>query len=681
MADGDSMCAVCEQRLEKARFHYGGISCYSCRAFFRRNTQRDELPLCKGESRCAITAAVRKQCAACRYDKCLRIGMRPELVLDDDEKKTRFRKFLSKKQGDNDPDDGRASVMERNNSLSPSYDHENSGTPGPIRDRPSFHSPITHPEQAMRLADPSLPHAMRMADPSLPHNPLLYNTRMSPPIIQNSAITKVVAAKSTTCLYERPMTEVKTEVNIIQNCSTSYSQNTSMNTFDNYNYLFKKNTFHTFQGEQLPFQMYPDKTQQNALMGAQGENFRNWARFPQYLKTNQNHPSHPDPFYGNQVTYQPHHQQSNQVKALEMHGTKKEDLHCYPGTNTNYSDKNAKSVIRNKEESLPMTCSQPMKELNQISKSLSCEIPSTSSKTYETVLKPKEEEEDYDANGVSTNHSIWFKQFSGEELIQRYVNKKYGKDMFFNSQSSFLENFCSNQSDFQDSLSKVIKQGTKRKSVIVRAGANKNDGKDADGKGVETELEKLNDSYMSDVIDNALSLIPDASEMLKNFNFDIMQDLYTNEEHCHVERIVSVWQEKWDELSFGQDIVGTYIGFCHNRNEFPAQFFKLINLQIRERCLSFVCSLEEVDQICAEDQIYLFRRNLDNAEMMAYVHSFNQKTWAEELDFVLGTKDKMQWMVGFILTKPSPPYWVVSPQPRVSASVVRHSREETARFI
>eukprot|EP00092_Neocalanus_flemingeri_P008765 GFUD01009438.1.p1 GENE.GFUD01009438.1~~GFUD01009438.1.p1 ORF type:complete len:150 (-),score=17.59 GFUD01009438.1:32-481(-) len=30
--------------------------------------------------------------------------------------------------------------------------------------------------------------------------------------------------------------------------------------------------------------------------------------------------------------------------------------------------------------------------------------------------------------------------------------------------------------------------------------------------------------------------------------------------------------------------------------------------------------------------------------MMAYVHSFNQKTWAEELDFVLGTKDKMQWM-------------------------------------
>ena len=58
-----------------------------------------------------------------------------------------------------------------------------------------------------------------------------------------------------------------------------------------------------------------------------------------------------------------------------------------------------------------------------------------------------------------------------------------------------------------------------------------------------------------------------------------------------------------------------------------------------------MCSLDEIDQICVEDQIFLFRRNLDNAEMMAYLHSFNQKTWTEELEFVLGKNDKMQWMV------------------------------------
>ena len=377
--------------------------------------------------------------------------MRPELVLDDDEKKTRFRKFLSKKQDDHHQDDSRVAGIERSNSMSPSYDHETATTPGPIRDRSSFHSPVTHPDQAIR-----------MTDPSLPHNPLLYNTRMSPPIIQNSAVTKVVAAKSTSYLYDHPITEIKTEENIIQNCSTSYSQNTSMNTYDNYNYFYKKNTFHPFQGEQLPFQMYPDKTQQNSPMNSHGENFRNWARFMKYLKTNQNHPSHPDPFYGNQVSYQLHHQQSTQVKALEMPETKKDHMHCYPYANTNVSEKNAKSVITNttKEESLSMTLSQSRKELNQFSKSLSSETPSTSSKTYQTAMKPKEEQDDYDANGMFTNHCIWGRQFTGEDLIQRYVNKKYGAAMFsFNSQHSFLEKFSSNPSDFQDSLSKVINQG------------------------------------------------------------------------------------------------------------------------------------------------------------------------------------------------------------------------------
>ena len=45
----------------------------------------------------------------------------------------------------------------------------------------------------------------------------------------------------------------------------------------------------------------------------------------------------------------------------------------------------------------------------------------------------------------------------------------------------------------------------KRKSVIVRAGANKE---------TEREIEKLNETNMSDIIDHTLSLIPDAGEML-----------------------------------------------------------------------------------------------------------------------------------------------------------------------
>ena len=59
------------------------------------------------------------------------------------------------------------------------------------------------------------------------------------------------------------------------------------------------------------------------------------------------------------------------------------------------------------------------------------------------------------------------------------------------------------------------------------------------------------------------------------------QDLYTNEEQSHVARLVMLWQEKWDEINFGQNIVNQYIRFCQYRTEFPAEFFKLVNLQIR----------------------------------------------------------------------------------------------------
>ena len=89
-----SCCSVCNVEMPKARFHYGGLSCYSCRAFFRRMTQRDQLARCRFDGSCSLDLADRRSCPPCRYDRCLRAGMRPDLVLDDDDKRKRFRKWL-----------------------------------------------------------------------------------------------------------------------------------------------------------------------------------------------------------------------------------------------------------------------------------------------------------------------------------------------------------------------------------------------------------------------------------------------------------------------------------------------------------------------------------------------------------------------------------------------------------
>ena len=76
------LCRVCEENSASHR-HYGGQSCLSCKAFFRR-----AVTSCKRERVCKFRkipdsealCGVRK-CAACRYKRCRDSGMMPEQVL------------------------------------------------------------------------------------------------------------------------------------------------------------------------------------------------------------------------------------------------------------------------------------------------------------------------------------------------------------------------------------------------------------------------------------------------------------------------------------------------------------------------------------------------------------------------------------------------------------------------
>ena len=92
------ICYVCQEQAKPGSEHlrnYGGIVCYSCRAFWRRSHQKTKSPnfVCKKGGRCPVTVATRRRCKKCRYVRCLRAGMIPEAVLDEDQKKIRFRKL------------------------------------------------------------------------------------------------------------------------------------------------------------------------------------------------------------------------------------------------------------------------------------------------------------------------------------------------------------------------------------------------------------------------------------------------------------------------------------------------------------------------------------------------------------------------------------------------------------
>jgi len=81
-------CSVCGD-MAPDHMHYGGIVCFSCRAFFRRSVDKSSNYQCLEGMNCTIDVGSRRSCQFCRFQKCLRAGMKPTWVLSEEEKKQR----------------------------------------------------------------------------------------------------------------------------------------------------------------------------------------------------------------------------------------------------------------------------------------------------------------------------------------------------------------------------------------------------------------------------------------------------------------------------------------------------------------------------------------------------------------------------------------------------------------
>ncbi|XP_033734560.1 estrogen-related receptor gamma-like [Pecten maximus] len=72
------ICLVCGDIA--SGYHYGVSSCEACKAFFKRTIQGNIEYSCPANGDCEITKRRRKACQACRFQKCLRVGMLREGV-------------------------------------------------------------------------------------------------------------------------------------------------------------------------------------------------------------------------------------------------------------------------------------------------------------------------------------------------------------------------------------------------------------------------------------------------------------------------------------------------------------------------------------------------------------------------------------------------------------------------
>ncbi|XP_075255546.1 uncharacterized protein LOC142348187 isoform X2 [Convolutriloba macropyga] len=67
------LCPICGD--VSSGHHYGIDCCESCKGFFRRVVQQKQSYQCKFSGNCEITKETRRNCAACRYHRCVQLGM------------------------------------------------------------------------------------------------------------------------------------------------------------------------------------------------------------------------------------------------------------------------------------------------------------------------------------------------------------------------------------------------------------------------------------------------------------------------------------------------------------------------------------------------------------------------------------------------------------------------------
>ncbi|KAM9214658.1 nuclear receptor subfamily 1 group I member 3 [Leptosomus discolor] len=78
----EKVCAVCGDRA--TGYHFHAMTCEGCKGFFRRSVIKGVRFTCPFARSCPVTKAKRRQCQACRLQKCLNVGMRKDMIMSEE---------------------------------------------------------------------------------------------------------------------------------------------------------------------------------------------------------------------------------------------------------------------------------------------------------------------------------------------------------------------------------------------------------------------------------------------------------------------------------------------------------------------------------------------------------------------------------------------------------------------
>lgn len=79
--ESEESCPICGDKV--SGYHYGLLTCESCKGFFKRSVQNNKHYTCAEQQSCPMNLSQRKRCPSCRFQKCLAVGMKKEAVRAD----------------------------------------------------------------------------------------------------------------------------------------------------------------------------------------------------------------------------------------------------------------------------------------------------------------------------------------------------------------------------------------------------------------------------------------------------------------------------------------------------------------------------------------------------------------------------------------------------------------------
>ncbi|CAG5897922.1 unnamed protein product [Menidia menidia] len=137
-AEYEESCPICGDKV--SGYHYGLLTCESCKGFFKRSVQNNKHYTCAEQQSCPMNLAQRKRCPFCRFQKCLAVGMKTEAVRADRMRGGRnkfgplYRRDRQMKQQKSNTADYRVKNETTQAHCSPTYPHfsnSHTGEPSP----------------------------------------------------------------------------------------------------------------------------------------------------------------------------------------------------------------------------------------------------------------------------------------------------------------------------------------------------------------------------------------------------------------------------------------------------------------------------------------------------------------------------------------------------------------------